>query len=238
MNTNIVETIQVRLDAMGMSQAQFAECVSATPAQMSIFLREKGSLSVDCINKSLDLVGVNLSLFSNRNVLAKKVASYLLSKNVSSIDNWTKKDLAIFTQQKEILLLFDVKSEEEYINMDKSGIIDVESTFPYFKALVSYYMVLDGSKPTASQAKQALASLFGGTINNRNINGYLPNLKGIGAKAIVPPVLNSVLAIAGLAISKQIGAFSLFTKLTTSSLFAKAIEFIKYMKVENSICDK
>ena len=43
MGTNIVETIQSRLDSMGMSQAQFAECISATPAQMSIFLREKVS---------------------------------------------------------------------------------------------------------------------------------------------------------------------------------------------------
>lgn len=80
MNTNIVETIQTRLDSMGMSQAQFAECVSATPAQMSIFLREKGSLSIDCLNKSLDLVGVNLSLYSKRSILAREVAEYLLEK--------------------------------------------------------------------------------------------------------------------------------------------------------------
>ena len=110
MSTNIVEAIQTRLESMGMSQAQFAECVSATPAQMSIFLRDKGSLSIDSLNKSLDLVGINLSLYSNRNSLAKQVAAYLLSKNVSSIDNWTKNDLAVFTQQKTISLRFDVKS--------------------------------------------------------------------------------------------------------------------------------
>lgn len=37
MGTNIVKTIQSRLDSMGMSQAQFAECVSATPQQSSIY---------------------------------------------------------------------------------------------------------------------------------------------------------------------------------------------------------
>ena len=137
MAVNIVNTIQTRLESMGMSQAQFAECVSATPSQMSIFLRERGSLSTDCLNKSLDLVGVNLSIYSNRNNVAKEVASLLKSKNVTSIENWSKKDLAIFTQNQAISLLFDVQSEEEYMEIEKSGIVDIESTFPYFKALGS-----------------------------------------------------------------------------------------------------
>ena len=127
MGTNIVETIQSRLESMGMSQAQFAECVSATPAQMSIFLREKGTLSIEALNKSLDLVGINLSVYSKRNDLAKEVASFLLSKNVTSIDNWTKTDLSLFAQKQSISLLFDVKDEEDYIEMERSGIIDIES---------------------------------------------------------------------------------------------------------------
>lgn len=83
---------------------------------------------------------------------AQEVAKYLIKKNVTSIDNWTKNDLAIFTQQKSISLLFDVKSEEEYVEIEKSGIIDIESTFPYFKALVSYYMSL--KKKSQQPAKQ------------------------------------------------------------------------------------
>lgn len=231
MNTNIVETIQSRLEAMGMSQAQFAECVSTTPAQMSIFLRGKGSLSTDSLNKSLDLVGVDLSLYSNRNKLAKEIASYLLSKNVSSIDNWTKKDLSLFTQQPSVLLLFDVDSEEMYIELEKSRIIDVESTFPYFKALVSYYMSLEGIKPTASQAKQALATLLneskGFTEELSHQVGKIAAKTVVGATALASPILGSVFAVASLAVSKQVGAFSLFSKLNTSSLFAKAVDFIK-----------
>lgn len=111
MGTNIVETIQSRVELMGMSQAQFAGLVGATPAQMSIFLRDKGSLSIKSLNKSLDLVGVNLDLYNRRVNLAKKVATYLLSKDVTSIDNWTKSDLALFTHEKEITYLFDVKSK-------------------------------------------------------------------------------------------------------------------------------
>lgn len=230
MSTNIVETIQTRLDSMGMSQAQFAECVSATPSQMSIFLREKGALSIECLNKSLDLVGVNLSLYSKRNSLAKEVASLLKNKNVSSIENWTKQDLSVFTQKEAIALLFDVQSREEYIELEKSGIIDVESTFPFFKALVSYYMTLEGEKPTASSAKQALASLFVGsdTKSPDSISQFGKVAAGtaLGAFAVASPILGSVLSVATLAIGKQVGAFSLFTKTNKGSLFAKAIELI------------
>lgn len=230
MNTNIVDTIQTRLESMGMSQAQFAECVSATPAQMSIFLRGKGSLSIESLNKSLDLVGVNLSLYSQRTALAKEIASILKSKNVSSIENWTKTDLAVFTQNKAIEHLFDVNSEDEYIEIERSGIIDIESTFPFFKALVSYYMMLDVTKPTASQAKQALTSLFNDSssdgIQAIQHVGKVAAGAAIGAFALASPILGSVLTIASLAINKQVGAFSLFTKINNSSLFAKAIQFI------------
>lgn len=230
MSTNIVETIQTRLESMGMSQAQFAECVSATPAQMSIFLRGKGSLSIDCLNKSLDLVGVNLSLYSKRNSLAKQVAVYLQSKNVSSIDNWTKSDLSTFTQNKEIDLFFDIQTEDTYIEIEKSGIIDIESTFPYFKALVSYYMQLDGSKPTASQAKQALATLLNTSDDSKNeTTNQISKLAAgtaLGALTFASPILGTVLAAASLAVSKQVGAFSLFAKTNKSSLFEKAIKFI------------
>ena len=231
MSTNIVEIIQNRLESMGMSQAQFSECVSATPAQMSIFLREKGSLSTDCLNKSLDMVGVNLSLYSARNNLAKEVAAYLLSKNVASIDNWTKNELAVFTQQKSISLLFDVQSEKEYLELEQSGIIDIESTFPYFKALVSYNMTLGGVKPTASQAKQALTNLMKDSKQNSLDTAKQVSKVAVGATvgtlAIASPILCSVLAVANLAVSKQVGAFSLFTKTNTSSLFEKAIDYIK-----------
>ena len=230
MSTNIVETIKTRLESMGMSQAQFAECVSATPAQMSIFLRGKGSLSIDCLNKSLDLVGVNLSLYSKRNSLAKQVAVYLQSKNVSSIDNWTKSDLSTFTQNKEIDLFFDIQTEDTYIEIEKSGIIDIESTFPYFKALVSYYMQLDGSKPTASQAKQALATLLNTSDDSKNeTTNQISKLAAgtaLGALTFASPILGTVLAAASLAVSKQVGAFSLFAKTNKSSLFEKAIKFI------------
>lgn len=230
MSTNLVEIIQTRLDSTGMSQAQFAECVSATPSQMSIFLREKGALSIECLNKSLDLLGINLSLYSKRNSLAQEVASLLKSKNVSSIENWTKQDLAVFTQKEAISFLFDVQTKEEYIELEKSGIIDIESTFPFFKALVSYFMIVDTDKPTASRAKQALASLF--IESNSSLSfpvdetGKIAAETAIDTLSLVSPMLGSVLAAAVVA-NKQVGAFSLFAKSSTPSLVAKALDFTK-----------
>ena len=227
MGTNIVETIQSRVELMGMSQAQFAGLVGATPAQMSIFLRDKGSLSIKSLNKSLDLVGVNLDLYNRRVNLAKKVATYLLSKDVTSIDNWTKSDLALFTHEKEITYLFDVKSKKEFDEIAETGIIDIESTFPYFQAMVSYYMSLDASKPTARKAKTALAEI----CNVPDIDSILASILDFGEKSIdslqdISPLFRSFRNSAGSLISKQAGAFTLFTKSKTTSLFAKAKDFI------------
>ncbi len=213
---------------MGMSQAQFAKQVSATPSQMSIFLKGNGSLSTKCLNNSLDLVGIDLSLYSNRDNLAKQVASFLISKNVSSIENWTKNDLAIFTKQKDISLLFDVKSEEEYIELEQSGIIDIESTFPYFKALVTYFMSLDGIKPTASQAKQALDKLMKEPSLNKEDMKKIGNLVAAGTAIGAIAAAASLFPSLGVAsLSKQVGAFSLFLKDHTASLFAKGVNLIK-----------
>lgn len=232
-HTNIVELIQLRLESMGMSQAQFAECVSATPAQMSIFLREKGSLSIDSLNKSFDLIGIHLSIYRKRNDLAKNVASYLLSKNVTSIDNWSKQDLVRFTGQDTISHFFDVDTKEELIELERSGIIDVESTFPYFKALVSYYMLLNGKKPTASKAKQALSSLFNNSLNSimndvRGVfHGALSGLTDTVEKISKAVEEKSIFSDSDSMTGKQVGASSLFSRVNPNSLFAKALDFLK-----------
>lgn len=218
MDTNIAKIIQSRLEIMGMSQAQFAQCVSATPSQVGIFLKEKGSLSTDSLNKGLGIVGINLSMYSSRNELAKEVAEFLISKSVSSIDNWSKSDLASFCKRKEICVFFDVESEEQFLSLVKSGLIDVESTFPYFKSLVSYYMYLVGETPTSSQAKHALSNLTNHAID--------PAFDLVGLMA-PSPILRGILALASKTRSKQNGAITLFVKSDKGSLFAKALEFLR-----------
>lgn len=221
MNINIAKTISTRLEAMGMSQAQFAESVSTSPAQMSLFLNEMGSLSMKSINRCLDIVGIDISLYSKRIELAKEVANYLKFKNISSIDNWSKDELAKFTSHKEISLLFDVKNEEYFIELQNSGIIDIESTFLYFKALVSYFLELGSDKPTASKAKQALNKILESGIVTC----------GLAVANMPLPVILSTAAIFALKdneTGKREGAKYLFSKLyNVPSILAKAIKYIK-----------
>ena len=216
MSANIVETIQSRLDLMGMSQARFAEAVSATPSQVGIFLKGKGSLSTESLNKALDVVGIDLSLYTKRTELAKEVASFLLSRHVDSIENWPKSDLAFFTKKKEISCLFDVESKEKLEEMVESGIVDIESTYPYFKALTQYYMGLERSNPTASQAKHAIEA-----ITKDNLSRKI--LTGVAIGAFLPVAGVGVAAAAML--TKQAGAVSLFTKVIGASLFTKALSY-------------
>ena len=222
--SRIVELIKTRLELMGTSQAVFAERVSATSAQMSLFLRGKGTLSTYSLVKSLVMVGVNLSMYSERTKLAKEVADCLLSKNVSSIDNWTKKDLATFTQKETILLLFDVQSDNEYVELIKSGIIDIESTYPYFKAIVSYYLSLNNKvKPTASEAQQALLKMRTPHFGPWGIvAGAIAGIYTLASPTKEESNTNSE--------NKQLGALSLFAKIIKPDMFsllAKAIEYIK-----------
>ena len=93
-------------------------------------------------------------------------------------------------------------------------------------------MNLDGVKPTASKAKQALTNLMGNSKstsehNVSNITEKFATGVAIGALVVASPILGSILSAASLAASKQIGAFSLFAKSNTESLFAKGLDFFK-----------
>lgn len=235
MSANIVETIQSRLDLMGMSQAQFAEAVSATPSQVGIFFKGKGSLSTERLNKAFDVVGIDLSLYTKRTELAKEVASFLLSRHVDSIENWPKNDLAFFTKKKEISLLFDVESKEKLEEMVESGIVDIESTYPFFKALTQYYMGLGRSNPTASQAKHSIEAitktiLASAAMGAALLSSVSPIIEDIRVKvagntaAEVGTAVGKALGTASV-LTKQAGAVSLFTKVIGASLFTKALSY-------------
>lgn len=233
MHTNIPEVINSRLKSMGMSQAQFAKLINTSPTQIGHFFRGQGSLTTSTLNQSLDLVGIDISMYKKRNDLAKEVATFLISKNVTSIDNWSKEDLARFTNKNEIKLLFDVESKEEFLKIQQSGIIDIESTFLYFKALIAYMISIEGKEPTSSKAKRALDDLLY-NHKSRNLDDKKEMLiNTIGKTADVasevmnnlPPITRYILN-GTVEVGKQIGAYSLFSKFVKSSLFSKSLEFL------------
>ena len=224
MATDIVSVIKSRLEIMGMSQAYFAKTINTTPTQMSIFLREKGSLTTERLNKSFDELGINISVYNKRNELAKEVAAQLIDKNVSSIDNWDKDFLSKFSGKTAILQLIDVKSKEEFLEIERCGIIDLESTYPFFKALVTYYMMLENDNPTASQAKTALSLIFGHK-NEKAKNNLIKTTLTVGAAAaLVNPIVGGLGT--AIAIGLQCGAMSLFKKGEENTLYTKALEYL------------
>ena len=224
MEVDITNVLATRLRTMGMSQAQFAEQVSATPAQVSIFFRKQGSLSVDALNKGFDLTGVNVSMFDKRIKFASEIASFLKSKGIQNIDNWTKQDLANFTQKKEIKYFFDVEDQDELVAILSSDLIDYESTFPYIKSLISYFLKTENTSLTSSAAKSALTKLIDDSNDKRS---SAVNAISTIAMGLIGGVAIGAVA-AGFAAKKSIqsGASSLFSRISENSLVAKCLEYL------------
>lgn len=221
---NIVNIISSRLKLMAISQAQTAGKIGATPAQFGLFLKEKGNLSVKSLNKCFELTGIDLSIYENRNVLAKEVAKILRNKQVVNIDNWSKEELIGFTGKKELELFFDVKDEDYYQRIVDSGCVDYESTFPFIKALIGYNLAINDGNLTSSAARQALERIMPPSVLEEvkcDIDKS-DNVFGVGAV-----IGSAVVALAGWTLFKQFGASTLFSKTSKLSLNTKALFNLK-----------
>ena len=134
----VSEIVASRLRLMGTSQAQIAREVGTNPTQMGVFLKGQGTLSSEVLERCLQKVGIDLTIYENRNSSAVHVADILIGKGITQIDNLSKEDIIYLTGMYKLRALFDVDSVDTYYEILKSGLVDVESTFPYFKALVAY----------------------------------------------------------------------------------------------------
>lgn len=142
-NGIIPSIIEERMKMMGISQNNFAKTIGATPSQLGIFLKGdnmSASLPPQSLNAALSFVGIDMGQYMERIRLANEVADVLIDAGVSNIDSnvWTKEKLSDFTGIKKIKYFFDVDSKEDFDNILMSGLVDYESTFVHFKALVSY----------------------------------------------------------------------------------------------------
>ena len=194
-----------------------AKEIGTSPTQLGLFLKGNGTLTNPVLEKLLNVVGINLEACENRNKLADQVAAILRERGITQkeLEKWSKSQLALFTGINDLELLMDVDDIEKYKRILESGLVDVESTFPYFKALVAYKLNLKYSKITASTAKWAL---FG----------------SLAATSIVSPVAAMLTAgvaaldAAGATSNKkaQTGAVHLFDKAHPQSLNTKAMEYV------------
>lgn len=221
----IADIISSRLQQMGTSQAQVAKEIGTSPTQLGLFLKGNGTLTNPVLEKLLNVVGINLEACENRNKLADKVAAILRERGIGQeeLGKWSKSQLALYTDINDLKLLMDVDDIDTYKRILESGLVDVECTFPYFKALVAYKLNLKYSKITASTANRALL-------------GSLVSVKlglGLAATTIVSPAVILGAAAIGAAFGAttsnpkaHTGAVHLFDKAHPQSLNTKAMEYV------------
>lgn len=139
----LIDVVRDRLRIMGTSQKSVAEEMKISAQQFGRFLKEEGRIDKESTEILLDIIGIDLLVYKRRTLLAIEIANTLLKLRFKCIDFLDKDDIFILTKGKYDLKYFiDVKSVEEYNYILEQGVIDPESTFVYFKALVAYIMIL------------------------------------------------------------------------------------------------
>ena len=134
------EIVLQRMSLAGVTQAKLAEYIGATPSQMGLFLKGSASLNNDSLEKCLKALDINVDIYTQRYNKAVLVASKLKAKNidVDSIVSMSKPRMIEITQMQELCYLIDVDSQKEFDKMINSQIVDIEATYPFFKAMVMH----------------------------------------------------------------------------------------------------
>ena len=101
------DIINERIELSIATQAEIAQSVGTTPAQISLYLRGKASLNNDALENCLTELNINVETYHNRYVLAKEIAYILKKQNISSSEilNITKDELIEITNKKELRFL-------------------------------------------------------------------------------------------------------------------------------------
>lgn len=164
------EIVQQRMSLAGTTQAKLAEYIGTTPSQMGLFLKGSASLNNEALDKCLKALDINIDIYAQRYSKAVIASSKFRAKNIDiqQIADMSKAKMIEITQMQELRYLIDVDSQEEFDMMIKSQIVDIEATFPFFKAMVMHLCQV-GDKFTpksveASYGKLATAITAGAAI--------------------------------------------------------------------------
>lgn len=196
------EIIKQMIPLTGMSQTQVAESVGISKSQLSQYLNGNASANKDVLDKLLSLTGIHLDTYAKRVELATKVAKSLKTANMDAqaVKEMSKEEMAAKSGCPEVECFFDVTKEQLQKILD-SGLIECQTTFPYFKALVLVAMGQGEKKDEPLTAKDvnqswdniAKAATMGATV-----------IPAVGS--ILAPVLAGGLAGVGLILSGVLGA--------------------------------
>lgn len=198
----IEQLIKQRMEIAGVTQGQLAEVSGCTPSQMGLFLKGKASLNRESMDKCIQYVGIDLSIQLKRVETAQLVAKKLKNIKTSEIEKMTQEEMAEKTGVSSILVLPNV-GYDKFIEMVKSGIVDYESTFPYFKSLVLHFSNI-GEKATVKSVETSFNSIL----------ELVPFVKGVSL---------SLLGLAGATIGTFLSPLSIaMNKLFEKDVFPKS----------------
>lgn len=141
----ILDLIKDRCALFGEEYDKLAEEIGISPTQLSGFLKEEneGPLDRAALEKLLYKTGIDLSCYKKRRDIAAKAAEILHNRGIS-VETLSQEDMINLTGIQEIKYYREFETLEELQACLKSGIIESETTFQYFKALVSlFYSILE-----------------------------------------------------------------------------------------------
>ena len=156
----IERIIKQRMDLIGKTNAEVANAIGCSSTQLGIFLNGKGFLNQKALEKCLELTGINLNLYQHRFDVACEVAQKLINLNVdvSQVVEMSQQEMTSESGVQEVMSFLDVSNGEKFDEIYNNEIVDVESTFPYFKIIVLQLMQ-SGLKTTPKKAEKALDDL-------------------------------------------------------------------------------
>lgn len=139
----IQKIIEKRMNLLGLSQKDLAEKAELTASQVSTFLNGS-TLNQKAIEKVLMVLDIDLEMYEKRFDLAKTTAERLKSNKVPVDDviKMSKAQMARECEEPDISLFFDIKEKDASLMIEK-GLVDYESTFVFFKAMVIQMMNSD-----------------------------------------------------------------------------------------------
>ena len=146
----LVNDINNRKKLVGLTNEKLAELIGTNPAQVSLFLRGKGMLSGECLQKCFDVLGIDTGIYSRRFELASNAADCLRGKyKLSQIAEMSRDEMVEATGKQQIRQLLDV-DKETFEEIREGGIVDFESTYPFFRSMVIQLVETCGKTSTVS----------------------------------------------------------------------------------------
>lgn len=194
----IHDVIADKLKMSGMTQANLARLIETSPTQLGNYLKGQGSLTEKSLNKCFDILEINIERYRNIYQVAQNASEILKKKgcDFEEVIRMSKMELVRITGIEQIKQFEDVYSEEEYEDIIKYNIIDYQSTFPYFKTLVVYFMNT-GEKITTKSNASTWTLLFGTLALSTVVAGPV----GLLASGIRAGISAAIGAVGGVALS-------------------------------------